>query len=302
MKEILEVRPSLIAKNFMNHREEDGTLNANPKIYTFLHQNNCWPFDFDAVNLNKEHETEPETPRYMKIDEDGKTVRFNGLKFELSEEPSPITGKKTRTFAFLDDRHIMYLLFIPGHVELDENDDMSEDMRKQFAMSSLSVDNIFGRLTFAVNPKLIKDIIDAEHEIDLVNKGIEQTLEQPQRLMIYRRLIEGRTPEEELRVQKIYGTVFQLLNAEGFSFDDKKDITADDALYVVKGLMDPEERDELDLMISENKVKPVLENNVLKLVSEPLNVEKYSFDMGVAADVYSKSLSGNTTDDNSSGE
>jgi len=302
MKEILEVRPSLVAKNFMSHREEDGTLNANPKIYTFLHQNNCWPFDFDAVNITEEHEVEPETPRYMKIDEDGKTVRFNGLKFELSDEPNSITGKKTRTFVFLDERRIMYLLFIPGHVELDENDNMSEDMKKRSAMCSLSVDNIFGRLTFAVNPKLIKDIIEAEYEIDLVNKGIEQTLEQPQRLMIYRRLIEGRTPEEELRVQKIYSTALQILNTEGFSFDDKKDITTDDALYIVKGLMDPEEKEKLELMISENKLKPVLENNILKLVSEPLEAEKYSFDMEVTADALSKAFSGNTANDNSSGE
>lgn len=302
MKEILEVRPSLVAKNFMSHREEDGTLNANPKIYTFLHQNNCWPFDFDAVNITEEHEVEPETPRYMKIDEDGKTVRFNGLKFELSDEPNSITGKKTRTFAFLDERHIMYLLFIPGHVELDENDDMSEDMKKRSAMCSLSIDNIFGRLTFAVNPKLIKDIVEAEYEIELVNKGIEQTLEQPQRFMVYRQLIEGRTPEEELRVQKMYGSVLQILNSGGFSFDDKKDITADDALYIVKGMMSPDEKEELELMISENNLKPVLENDILKLVGEPKSTDQIAFDMEVAVNVIAKALGADSDADISSGE
>lgn len=241
MREILEVRPSLVAKNFMSHRQEDGSLKATkPLYYMFLHQHGCEPFDFDAINLNEKHDIAPEVPELMKILDDGKTILFNGLKFELSDEPDPFTKKVTRVFSFVENRKsIKYLLFVPGHVTVDPDSKLGDKYKNDPSYGLFSVANIFGKLTFAFDLSLINEIISAE-EIECVNNNVERVMMKPQQLMLYHMMYEDRDAKEPSRYQEIVADTFKIIANEGFSFN-KDLIKPEQLLFQIKDMMEPDD-------------------------------------------------------------
>lgn len=239
MREILEVRPSLVAKNFMSHRQEDGSLKATKPLYfMFLHQHGCEPFDFDAINLNEKHDIAPEVPELLKILDDGKTILFNGLKFELSDEPDSFTKKTTRVFAFIEDRKdIKYLLFIPGRVTIDPYSELGKKYKNDPSYGLFSVHNIFGKLTFAFDSNLVDEII-GDKEIACINSNIERVLNKPQQLMLYHMMYEDRNPVEPSFYQEIIADTFKIIANEGFLF--KKDlVNPEQLLFQIKGMMEP---------------------------------------------------------------